>query len=150
MDISGKGNKGYSMVEFLHLTSKQYRDMLAGKSVSKENKYHAKKTEYDGVMFDSKWESDRWKELCIMEQSGLISNLQRQVRFILQENFINNRGEKVRSISYIADAYYYDVKKKKWVVEDTKSPATRTEVYKIKKKLFQYKYPEWVFVETIK
>ena len=123
-------------MEFLHLSAKQYRDMLAGKVVPKENKYHAKKTEVNGVVFDSKFEGDRWKELCIMEQSGLISNLQRQVRFILQENFINNVGEKVRSISYIADAYYYDVKKKKWVVEDAKSPATRTEVYKIKKKLF--------------
>lgn len=137
-------------MEFLHLSSRQYRDMLAGKSVSKDNKYHAKKTEVNGVVFDSKFEGDRWKELCIMEQSGLISNLQRQVRFILQENFINNRGEKVRSISYIADAYYYDVKKKKWVVEDTKSPATRTEVYKIKKKLFEARYKDILFVEIYK
>ena len=137
-------------MEFLHLNAKQYRDMLAGKFVPKKNKYHAKKTESNGIVFDSKFESDRWKELCIMEQSGKISNLQRQVRFILQDGFINNVGEKVRSISYIADAYYYDVKKKKWVVEDAKSPATRTEVYKIKKKLFQAKYKDILFVEYIK
>ena len=147
-DYSGKKRK--KQMEFLHLTSKQYRDMLAGKSVPKENKYHAKKVENDGIVFDSNKEMRRWKELCIMEQSGMISNLQRQVRFILQDGFINNVGEKVRSISYIADAYYYDIKKKKWVVEDTKSPATRTEVYKIKKKLFQAKYKDILFVEYIK
>jgi hypothetical protein len=135
-------------MEFLHVSAKQYRDMLAGKVVPKENKYHAKKTEVNGVVFDSKFEGDRWKELCILEKSGKISNLQRQVRFILQDGFINNVGEKVRSISYNAD-FTYESNGKKYV-EDTKSPATRTEVYKIKKKLFQYKYPEWVFVETIK
>ena len=40
----------------------------------------------------------------------------------------------------MADFVYYDLKKQKTIIEDTKG--FRTEVYKIKKKIFEYKYPE--------
>ena len=136
------------MVEFLHLSSKQYRDMLAGKFVPKGNKYHAKKTESDGVVFDSNKEMRRWKELSVMESSGLISNLQRQVRFILQEGFITKDGQKIRPISYLADYVYEDKKGNKYI-EDCKSVATKKiEVYRLKKKMVMYKYPEYKFVES--
>lgn len=134
-------------MEFVNMTAKEYRQMISG---GKGNKYHAKKVECNGVVFDSIKEKSRWLELCKMESCGMISSLERQVRFILQEGFVANDGKKVRPISYLADAYYYDVKKKTWVVEDTKSTATRTEVYKIKKKLFQAKYKDILFVEYIK
>ena len=114
-----------------------------------KNKYYAKKTEYKGVVYDSKYEASRAYELDMLERAGRIKDLERQVRFILQEGFVNNRGEKVRPISYIAD-FVYTVKCGARVVEDTKSPATRTEVYRIKKKMFEYKYPEYLFVERIK
>ena len=113
------------------------------------NKYGAKRTEYKGVIYDSKWEANRAHELDILERAGRITDLQRQVRFILQEGYINNRGEKIRPISYIAD-FVYTIKCGAKVVEDTKSPATKTEIYRIKKKLFEYKYPEYLFVERIK
>jgi hypothetical protein len=113
------------------------------------NKFGAKRAEYKGVVYDSKWEANRAYELDMLERSGRIKDLQRQVRFILQEGFINNRGEKIRPISYIAD-FVYTVKCGAKVVEDTKSPATKTETYRIKKKLFEYKYPDYLFVERIK
>ena len=135
-------------MEFLHLNAKQYRDMLAGKFVPKSNKYHAKKTESDGIVFDSNKEMRRWKELCVMESSGLINNLQRQVRFILQEGFVANDGKKVRPISYLADFCYCDKQGNKYI-EDCKSVATKKiEVYRLKKKMVMYKYPEYKFVES--
>ena len=113
------------------------------------NKYHAKKTNYKGIIYDSKWEANRAYELEILEKTGRISDLQRQVKFVLLEGYINNRGNKIRPIYYIAD-FVYKIKAGVTVVEDTKSPATKTEVYKLKKKLFEYKYPDILFVERIK
>ena len=43
-------------------------------------------------------------------------------------------------MTYVADFKYYDVNQQRTIVEDTKG--YRTEVYKVKKKLFEYKYPE--------
>lgn len=113
------------------------------------NKYGAKKTEYKGIVYDSKWEANRAYELDMLERSGYIRDLQRQVRFILQEEYINNRGQKIRPISYIADFVYTDKAGQKYV-EDTKSPATRTAEYRIKKKMFEFKYKDYLFIERIK
>ncbi len=113
------------------------------------NKYKATKTEYKGIVYDSKWEAQRAYELDMSERAGLIKDLQRQVRFILQDGYINNKGEKIRPISYIAD-FVYTTKSGKKIVEDTKSPATRTAEYRIKKKMFEYKYQDYEFVERIK
>ena len=122
------------------MTASAFRDM-----VKKENKYHAKKTVLDGVKFDSKKESKDWLQLKALESLGIISNLQRQVVFELQPAYVNNQGNKVRAIQYIADFVYK--KDGKMYVVDTKSPATRTPVYKIKKKLFEAKFKYYIFVE---
>lgn len=132
-------------MDFLKMSAKQYRQMVEGK---KGNKYNAIKTESDGIEFDSKKEARKWQELKMLERSGLIKDLQRQVRFILQDEYVNNQGKKIRPISYIADFCYYDVKRKKNIVMDTKSSATRTPVYLIKKKMFEYKYKEYIFIEA--
>ena len=44
--------------------------------------------------------------------------------------------------NYVADFVYYDIFKGQKIVEDVKSEATKTQVYKLKKKLFEYRYPE--------
>lgn len=113
------------------------------------NKFRAIKTEYKGIVYDSKWESERAYQLDMLERAKQIKDLQRQVRFILQEDYVNNKGEKIRPISYIADFVYTDKKGQKYV-EDTKSPATRTAEYLIKKKIFEYKYPDYIFIESYK
>ena len=112
------------------------------------NKFFAKKTEYKGIVYDSKFEANRAYELDILQKLGKISNLERQKRFILQDSYINNKGKKIRPISYIADFSY--MKNKQLYVEDTKSPATRTAEYRLKKKLFEFRYPEYIFIEVIK
>lgn len=109
-------------------------------------KYHSKKTEIDGIIFDSKKEARRWIELCTMQQQGLIQGLQRQVKFLLipsqraetgttDRNGKPKQGKVVeRECSYYADFVYYENGKK--VVEDAKG--IRTEAYKIKRKLMRW------------
>lgn len=112
-------------------------------------KYRNIKTEYNGVVFDSRKECRRSIELEIMQRGGVISHLERQKAFELQPGYVNNKGEKIRPITYVADFYYYDKDRGIWVAEDVKSPATRQDkVYRIKKKMFEFCYPEIFFLET--
>ena len=70
-----------------------------------------------------------------MESKGLIEGLQLQVRYELQPTFkLDN--ETIRGITYIADFVYTE--NGKLVVEDCKG--FRTDIYKLKKKMFMYKY----------
>ena len=100
------------------------------------SKYQAKKVEWYGKRFDSQKEFSRWWELCAMEKAGLISELRLQVPFELIPAIRENGKTIQRATHYIADFVYQE--NGKTVVEDVKSPATRTEVYKLKRKLMRY------------
>lgn len=111
-----------------------------------KNKYNAKKVVVDGITFDSKREAARYKELKALERVGKIDCLDLQPRFELQESFKHD-GKTVRKIEYVADFKYLDVALEKWVVEDVKG--MKTDVYKLKKKLFLHKYGSFFdFVEV--
>ena len=130
---------------FYTMSAKDYREMINGNIVTpKESKYHAQKVEVDGIKFDSKKESRQWKELCMLEASGGISNLRRQVSFELQPKYTNNKGEHIRAINYVADFVYE--KDGKTYVQDTKG--IRTDVFKLKKKLFEAKFKDYIFLES--
>lgn len=101
------------------------------------SKYKNRKVEHDGIKFDSVKEMQRYTQLKLLERAHEIRDLQLQKKFMLQEPFEFN-GTKYREITYICDFFYYDIRKKEWIVEDTKG--MRTEVYKIKKKMFIKKY----------
>ena len=93
------------------------------------NKYrNIKTTTSDGITHDSIKEANRWCELKLLERAGKIQHLQRQVKYAL---IPKQDGE--RAVEYIADFVYHE--DGKLVVEDTKSPATRTKEYIIKRKL---------------
>lgn len=99
------------------------------------NKYGARKTEIDGIVFDSAHEAHRYCELRYMERAHLISGLQLQRKYTLIGAQKDKAGKIIeRPVTYIADFVYKD-QDGKTVVEDAKSPATRTDVYKIKRKL---------------
>ena len=100
-------------------------------------KYNNKKTKVDMYVFDSVLEAKRYKQLALFERAGEISNLQLQVPFLLQDSFRKN-GKIYRKIEYIADFVYEE--KGQVIVEDTKG--IKTDVFKIKQKLFEYKYPD--------
>ena len=99
------------------------------------NKYRNKKTEYKGMVFDSKKEFLRYLVLEDKQNKGEIKNLKRQVPFILVPAFNLNK-KRYREMKYIAD-YVYEENGKQ-VVEDVKG--IRTDVYKLKKKLMAYIY----------
>lgn len=100
----------------------------------------------DGRLFMSKREADRYKVLKQLEEDGKIKDLELQPRFILQLGFTDAMGKKHREISYFADFRYYDKSKKQIIVEDTKG--YRTDIYKIKKKLFLYSNQDVIFQES--
>lgn len=102
-----------------------------------KNKYNAKKTVIDGIKFDSKKEAQHYMELKLLQRAGEISNLELQPRFLLQEGFKKN-GETYKPIYYIADFKY--IEKGQVIVEDVKGK--ETEVFKLKRKLFEHKYPD--------
>lgn len=97
------------------------------------NKFHAKKTRVGDKVFDSKHEADRFVELTLMEKAKMIQDLKCQVSFPLIP-----KSEYGKEIKYVADFTYYE--DGKLVVEDTKSPVTKTAVYRLKKRLLAEKY----------
>lgn len=103
------------------------------------NKYKNIKAVISGIKFDSRKEGKRYTELKMMERCGLIKNLELQKPFELQPSF-RKHNKTYRAIKYIVDFSYYDVEREQIVVEDTKG--FKTDVYKLKKKLFEYKYPD--------
>lgn len=103
------------------------------------SKYNSRKTVIDGITFDSKKEAKRYIELKKKQDEGEITDLRLQVPFELVPSFtieIDGKKRKRRNIRYIADFTYYENGQK--VVEDVKG--RKTEVYKIKKKIFEYKF----------
>jgi hypothetical protein len=110
----------------------------------KRTKYRNTKTTVDGIVFDSKKEAARYGELKLLELAGEISQLGCQPKFVLQGAFPDARvgltkagkPRMVRAITFKADFKYWCKKQVRWVVDDVKSPASKTEAYEIRKRLF--------------
>ena len=106
------------------------------------SKYRNKKITVNGITYDSRKECNRHIELLMLERAGRITDLQRQVKFVLipaqrEPGMVGKRGGVYpgklieRECAYIADFVYYENGIR--VVEDTKG--VRTKDYKIKRKL---------------
>ena len=108
-------------------------------------KYHNTKTFINGIKFDSKLEAKRYTELKLLEKQGLIKDLTIQPSYELIPSFKKN-NKTYRKTQYIADFSYYDVDLDKTIVEDTKG--FKTDVYLLKKKLFEYNYPNLTIREV--
>lgn len=74
------------------------------------SKYGNSKTEVDGVKYDSKKEAKRAAELEMQEKLGLIQDLERQVKYVLQPSF-KFAGHTIREIAYVADFRYTEKRK---------------------------------------
>ena len=94
---------------------------------TKPRKYRNEPVEIDGHTFASKAEGRRYEELKMMLDAGKIERLTLQPRYDLY----GDGGMKVAT--YVADFTYLE--DGVWRVEDVKSPATKTPVYRLKKKL---------------
>lgn len=99
--------------------------------MTRRHKYGAiATTTPDGIKHPSKRQAKRWEELKLLERAGEIVNLKREVPFKLEIN-----GELI--CTYRAD-HTYDWKHGGGsVVEDSKSTATTTPVFKLKAKLMK-------------
>jgi hypothetical protein len=111
-------------------------------------KYHNQKVTVDGIEFDSTHEKNRYLRLKMMQSAGMIHGLELQKKFVLiptqrEPDTIGKRGGKhkgkviERECAYYADFCYFNADGD-LVVEDAKSDATKTEQYKIKRKLMLY------------
>lgn len=109
----------------------------------KPPKYKAKPQYIGGRRFASGVEADRAKVLQTWLACGVISELEYQPRFLLQEAFRDNRGRLNRKIDYVADFSY--IEEGRSIIEDVKGMPTQA--YLLKAKLFRAKYPELVHKE---
>jgi hypothetical protein len=97
----------------------------------KPNKYRNAPVRVDGILFASKHEARRWRELLAMQAAGYIKELRRQVAFTLSVNDI-------RITSYRCDFQYIEAASGERVIEDAKSDMTkRIEAYRIKRRLMK-------------
>lgn len=110
------------------------------------SKYGAKKTEVDGITFDSKKEANYYIKLKAMEQAGEISELELQKEFVLvpqqrEPSTFTKKGKEVlgkvleRKCSYFSDFCYKDAD---GVFHCVDTKGFKTADYKIKKKLMLY------------
>lgn len=106
------------------------------------SKYHSKKVVVNGIEFDSRKEARRYGELLLLEKAGAITDLKRQVEYVLipaqrEADRVGVRGgiKKGKTIElavkYVADFVYEE--NGDTVVEDTKG--FKTKDYIIKRKL---------------
>lgn len=99
------------------------------------SKYKSEKVEHAGITFDSKKEAKRYAQLEQMQLAGIITELRRQVPFVLAPAVrLNGEPRKKPALRYFADATY--MLRGQLVIEDTKSAITRKlDTYRIKKHL---------------
>jgi len=111
------------------------------------SKYGATKITVNGMIYDSKKEARRAQALGLLEAAGKISDLRKQVKYVLipaqrEPDIIGPRGGVKpgklieREVAYIADFVYFDNDTGETVVEDTKG--VRTKEYILKRKMMLY------------
>ena len=101
------------------------------------NKYNNKKVTVDGIEFDSKIEARYYEYLKELEKQGVVSEFLLQKKYLLLEGFDKN-GKRIRPISYIAD---FEVHYADGTIEVVDIKGFETPDFRIKKKLFEYRYP---------
>jgi len=106
-----------------------------------KSKYKAISCRTQDGYFASKKELARWEQLKLLQQAGAIKGLTRKREHCTFPLRGYNGSEVCK---YIADYVY--VADSKNVAEDAKG--FKTDVYKIKRKLFLDNYPNWVHNES--
>ncbi len=121
----------------IHVTPEQMRRAL-GAEPRARTKYGNRKIAYDGYVFDSLAERSHYQALRLQELAGLITGLLVHPSYELQAAFTDRTGKRHRAITYTADfSYFAD---DRLVVVDVKGMATP--VFKVKEKLFRFRYPD--------
>lgn len=103
-----------------------------------KSKYNNQKTIVDGIKFDSKKEAEYYCQLKLLKQAGEIKDFGMQQKYELLPTFKKN-GATHRSITYIAD---FVITNNDGTVDVVDVKGIETQVFRIKKKLFEYMYPD--------
>lgn len=113
------------------MTARQYRKM------GTRSKYGNKKVSVDGHTFDSKAEARYYSELKLRQKASNILFFELQPRYQIQDGYVKD-GKKVRPIYYIAD---FEIHHKDGSIEVIDVKGHITDVFRIKEKMFNKKYP---------
>ncbi|WEA24047.1 DUF1064 domain-containing protein [Rhizobium binxianense] len=119
------------------MTREEYRAAVA--KPKRGNKFGAKKTMFEGILFDSKREAEVYRDLKLLERAGRISGFERQRKFELIVN-----GEIVGT--YRADFAFIDHDQDgRFRVVDVKGVVTRDfrRVQKIIKAIYNIDVEVW-------
>ena len=108
------------------------------------SKFGNRKPVFMGEKFDSNAERDYYLNLLARKQSGEIKSFKRQPRYMLQEAFRKN-GKAIRAIEYVAD---FEIEYTDGRIEVVDVKGFRTKDYMLKKKLFEWKYPNLTIIEV--
>ena len=106
-------------------------------NVNTSKKAKEKRT-IDGYTFSSDLECKYYEHLLELQKQGEVTKIEIQPRFLLQEEY-KKYGKKIRKIEYVADFYVY-YKDGHSEIVDTKGFTTPD--FKLKQKMFDYKYPD--------
>ncbi|MGP4073804.1 DUF1064 domain-containing protein [Piscibacillus sp. B03] len=104
----------------------------------KPHKYRAHKTVIDDIKFDSKAEAEYYLHLKLLKRVGEIKDFKLQPKYLLQEKF-KKRGKTFRAIEYIAD---FEIEHNDGTIETVDVKGMETKDFKLKRKLFEKKYPQ--------
>jgi hypothetical protein len=101
---------------------------------------------FKGITFASRAEMNRYIELLAMERAGLIRDLELQPEYVLLAGYKHTKYGTFRPVRYRADFRYLETSTNRVITEDVKG--VRTNIYKIKKTLLLWKYPDINLVEV--
>lgn len=104
----------------------------------KRHKYGAHKTVINNIEFDSKREAEFYLHLKLLKRAGEIKDFKLQPRYRLLDGFTKN-GKRHRPIDYVAD---FEILHNDGTIETVDVKGMETKDFKIKRKLFESKYPQ--------
>lgn len=145
--------------------------MAKYKRSKSEGKIAHKKTEVDGIIFDSKMESEYYTYLKAEKEAGRVEDFELQPVYILQPKYINynfkiytedhpkykeidmlrkkhnkenpnNKIDIVQAIKYKSD---FKIKYKDGSIKVVDVKGLKTADFKLKEKMFKFRYPELEF-----
>ncbi len=124
-----------------HMSVQEYRDLQ--KKVKKQ-KYGNKKVTVDNIVFDSQLEADYYRELQLREKAKDILFFRAHPRYLLLPSFEKD-GKQYKKIEYIAD---FEIHHNDGSIEVVDTKGVKTDVFRIKEKLFHKRYPHKLTVIT--
>lgn len=124
------------------ITGKEYLKLK--NPIKKRSKYNNRKVELDGYVFDSQLEADYYIQLKLREKAEDILFFRIQPEYLLQPEFEKD-GKKHREIRYVAD---FEIHHTDGTIEVVDVKGLKTEVFRIKEKMFHKIYPHKLTIVT--